>query len=324
MSGDHDHPIRMPSALTRRQLLQVAAAGMGVAAVGGIASARSAHAVSTRISLPGFSHFADAISTFRSGAWFLVEVTGALPDHTMMVGITSWQQQIPLPQDYTGAMAWKLPARPVAATHPISLSTSLRRQAVALAVNGVPIFNALNNTGTDSFLAGELDDWGGHCGRGDDYHYHVAPLHLEKVVGPGVPIAYALDGYPIYGATEPNGSAMRALDTATHGHVWRGSFHYHGTSTYPYTIAAMRGKVTVNDDMISPQPVTRPVRPPMDPLPGAHITGFTRRGSSHFRLTYVLDGKRYRIRYRATMSRVQITYISPDGSRREETYERAP
>ncbi|MGB4709182.1 MAG: hypothetical protein WBH50_06565, partial [Fuerstiella sp.] len=38
----------------------------------------------------------------------------------------------------------------------------------------------------DTLLAGELDEWGGHCGRGDDYHYHTAPVHLETIVGKGV------------------------------------------------------------------------------------------------------------------------------------------
>ena len=54
---------------------------------------------------------------------------------------------------------------------------------------------ALNNRGDDALLAGELDDWGGHCGRADDYHYHIAPTHLQTVVGKKVPIAYALDGF---------------------------------------------------------------------------------------------------------------------------------
>ena len=66
-------------------------------------------------------------------------------------------------------------------------------------MNGVPIFNAPNNRGEDAFLIGELDDWGGHAGRADDYHYHAAPLHLQEIVGDAAPIAYALDGYPIYG-----------------------------------------------------------------------------------------------------------------------------
>ena len=63
---------------------------------------------------------------------------------------------------------------------------------VALAVNGVPIFNPIKNNGkTDTLLAGELDRWGGHCGRADDYHYHIAPVHLEKIVGAGNPVAVA-------------------------------------------------------------------------------------------------------------------------------------
>ena len=60
----------------------------------------------------------------------------------------------------------------------------------------MPIFNPLNNRGDDAYLFGELDNFGGHCGRADDYHYHLAPVHLEKTIGKGLPIAYALDGYP--------------------------------------------------------------------------------------------------------------------------------
>ena len=128
------------------------------------------------------------------GELWLVESNG-MPSHNMMVGITSWQQQVPLPQPYTGANAWRIPAHPTLADTPISAKTSLYRGAIALAVNGVPIFNALNNRGDDAYLAGELDQWGGHSGRADDYHYHIAPLHLQTVVGAAKPIAYALDGF---------------------------------------------------------------------------------------------------------------------------------
>ena len=82
----------------------------------------------------------------------------------------------------------------------MSAKTNFFRGAIALAVNGVPIFNPIKNNGvTDTLIAGELDKWGGHCGRADDYHYHVAPVHLEKLTGKGKPLAFALDGYPIYG-----------------------------------------------------------------------------------------------------------------------------
>ena len=112
-----------------------------------------------------------------SGSWR----SNGMPSHNMMVGITSWQQQVPVPQPYTGANAWQIPAAPTLAATPISAKTALYRGAIALAVNGVPIFNALNNRGDDAYLAGELDEWGGHAGRADDYHYHVAPLHLQSM-----------------------------------------------------------------------------------------------------------------------------------------------
>src|SRR5213078_3535080 len=122
--------------------------------------------------------------TFRADDGFFYIESNAFPKRAMMVGITAWQQQVPLPQPYTGKNAWRIPLKPVVADKPIYAKKALYRGAIALAVDGVPIFNALNNRGEDAFLAGELDEWGGHCGRADDYHYHVAPLHLQETVGP--------------------------------------------------------------------------------------------------------------------------------------------
>ena len=197
-------------------------------------------AVSALNTLPGFDEFASTVKVFASGDYWQVESNG-LPAHNMMVGITSWQQQVPLPMTYKGSNAWQLPKQPALADNPVSAKTSLYRGAIALAVNGVPIFNALNNRGEDAFLVGELDKWGGHCGRADDYHYHVAPLHLATIVGSAKPIAYALDGFAIYGSTEPDGSTMKKLD-AYNGHIGTdGVYHYHGTTTYPYINGGMRG-----------------------------------------------------------------------------------
>ncbi len=105
--------------------------------------------------------------------------------------------------------------------------------AIALAANGVPIFNALNNRGVDSFSIGELDDYGGHCGRADDYHYHAAPLHLQTKLGPSLPLGYALDGYPLYGLKEPNGDTVTGLDELNGHSDSAGKYHYHSTLTYP-------------------------------------------------------------------------------------------
>jgi len=161
-----------------------------------------------------FQPFAGNVKTLTDQNDLLVESNG-MPSHPMMVGITSWQQQVPLPQPYTGNNAWRIPLHPVPAQTPLSAKTNFFRGAIALAVNGVPIFNPIKNDGrTDTFLAGELDKWGGHCGRADDYHYHIAPVHLEDVVGAGQPIAYALDGYPIYGYQHPGTTGFAPLDAS--------------------------------------------------------------------------------------------------------------
>ena len=99
--------------------------------------------------------------------FYYLESTG-IPTHKMMVGITEWQQQAPLPQDFTGDNAFKIPRHPVFADKPVSAKTALFSGAIAVAVNGIPIFNPIKNDGrTDTYLAGELDVFGGHCGRAD-------------------------------------------------------------------------------------------------------------------------------------------------------------
>jgi hypothetical protein len=153
----------------------------------------------------------------RADGDFLYVGSNGLPDHNMMVGITAWQQQVPLPQPYFDDNAWRIPLKPVPAKEPAMIKGRFLRGAIALAVNGIPIFNPQNNRGEISYEIGELDQWGGHCGRADDYHYHITPLHLQAQVGKGMPVAYALDGYPIYGLTEPDGSPVANLDEC-HGH----------------------------------------------------------------------------------------------------------
>ena len=85
-----------------------------------------------------------AIKTRWDDRYFYVESNG-MPDHQMMVGITSWQQQVPLPQKYTGDNAWQIPLHPVPAKTPASTKDRFLRGAIAVAANGIPIFNPLNN-----------------------------------------------------------------------------------------------------------------------------------------------------------------------------------
>ena len=188
----------------------------------------------------------------------------------------------------------------------------------------MPIFNALNNRGEDAFLIGELDEWGGHCGQGDDYHYHVAPLHLQAVVGRTNPIAYALDGFPIYGDSEPDGTPMQALDEFNGHYDAAGNYHYHGTTTYPYINGGLRGVVTVADDQIEPQPHIHPVRPPQQPLDGAVITDFQRDADDTYRLTYTRAGGTYTVAYQRTADAYSFVFTDAAGNRTSETYRIPP
>jgi hypothetical protein len=262
--------------------------------------------------LADFQAFKDKLRFRWTENYFFIDSTG-LPDHPMMIGITNWQQQVPLPQPYTGKNAWQIPLKPKLAEKPISAKNALMRGAIALAVNGIPIFNALNNRGEDAFLIGELDEYGGHCGKGDDYHYHIAPLHLEKIVGKGKPIAYALDGFPLFGLTEEN------LDEFNGRFDKDGNYRYHSTKTYPYINGGMRGVVEVRGDQVEPQPRAGPIRPEGRPLKGAKITGFTVDDEKkNFSLKYEVHGETRKINYKVNPNG-SFTFVFIDGKGNEET-----
>ena len=115
---------------------------------------------------------------------------------------------------------------------------------------------------------------------------------------------------------------MRPLD-GCHGHVFRGSYHYHGTMVYPYTCGKMRGVVDVGAGQINPQPVTTPFRPSTSPLAGAAITGFDSPSANSYVLDYRLDGQIYSVAYQIVGEIVNFEFTAPDGSVTHQTYSRA-
>ena len=253
---------------------------------------------------------------------YLYVGSDGMPTHPMMVGITAWQQQVPLPQSYYGKNAWSIPLQPVPAAEGMSAKTNFFRGAIAVAANGIPIFNPIKNDGrTDTFLAGELDQYGGHAGRADDYHYHVAPWHLAERLGTSLPLAYALDGYPIYGLNEPDGSQVTGLDSF-HGHTDAGGeYHYHASKSYPYINGGFHGQVSVQGGGVDPQPNATPVREATTPLPGAKITGFeSSPEQNRYRVEFMQGGKKGSVAYQVFGNRqVQFAFTDPDGTTREQT-----
>ncbi len=265
-----------------------------------------------------FTPFKPKVRFYWDGTTFYEESDNT-PDPAMMpnlmVGITSWQQQVPVPAAYfagttnpensTSSLGygqpnyWRLPLVPVPSASPIPISAgNFQRGAVALAANGIAIFNPKNNTGAASYQIGELDAYGGHCGLADDYHYHIIPTHLLSAFG-GVlsndkPVAWALDGYPIYGYVEPDGTARQALD-ADGGHdIGSGwGYHYHaigtttvdathpyGTPQSPYLMSNFHGTVVNFGGQVDGQPEVGPIRASgtggytAQPVSGASIVAF--------------------------------------------------
>lgn len=317
---NHEHEVRHLAEIHRRKFLQLSGIAFGIAFTNSIFSIDSAAALPSA-KLPGFSAFAKTVKVFKADKYYLVESNG-IPAHQMMVGIKSWQQQVPTVQNYSGTNAWSIPIKPVIAGNPISARDHFLRGAIAIAVNGVPIFNALNNRGDDALLAGELDDWGGHCGRADDYHYHIAPIHLQTIVGKKAPIAYALDGFPIYGEMEVDGKKVIGLD-AFNGHFdSKKNYHYHATKIYPYINGGFKGVVTEIDGQVDPQSLTKAFRPAGEPLRGAVITGLERVGDSSFDLKYTINGSEFHVKYKASLEEVNMQFIDPSGSIRTEVYQR--
>ncbi len=267
------------------------------------------------------------VSTRWDDSYFYVESQG-IPDHQMMVGITAWIAQVPTPHDYTGTNAWLIPLTATYADNPISIETDFQRGAIGVAANGIPIFNPLNASGLVSQQIGELDAYGGHSGRGDDYHYHTAPLHLETT-SVLQPIAYALDGFAVYGSKEPDGTNMNALDNY-HGHEYGDSYHYHGTETYPYMIAAMRGEVALSgtspQTQVEPQPVGQAFRGDPHPINSDNLVIddlVQKTGGNGYVLSYTSNGIQGSVDYSWDDNGL-YTFIfnDTDGSTTTETFQR--
>lgn len=184
-----------------------------------------------------------ATMTSCSGDTAVIESNGRVDDiyYPMMAGIqeNGWNGQYPVEQDYNGNNAFVFPLTPELATEPrIQI-----RNAVGMAVNGIPIFfpqtpgstgqpSCILETSTDGCLRdaivdGEMDRCGGHAGRGNDYHYHQLTNEpgclidiVANEIGPDAPVGIMYDGFSVYprvldGSTEFGYTYQDALSGST-------------------------------------------------------------------------------------------------------------
>ena len=239
--------------------LLVAAAGIGAPAAQPAGKGKPSTCAEHR---QAFKRFSAEVTTRCSGGLLYVSSNG-LPDHEVMVGITRWIWQVPLPQPYVGENSLRIPLRPRVARQ---ITESTGKGAVGVAVNGIPIFKPTDGSGIytpehDPNLTGELDHCGGHAGGADDYHYHYGSDCLVHELGSkGALAGYAIDGFPIYGYREPDGDKHGKLDRCN-GHRTKGlGYHYHFTRDRPYVVLCYRGTPAFPN-----QPATTPVRMPHGP-----------------------------------------------------------
>ncbi|RBW46434.1 PEBP family protein [Psychromonas sp. B3M02] len=229
------------------------------------------------------------------------------PDHQMMTGITSTNEQVPVPAlDYSAPI--KL--QPKKADQITTIDA-----AVGVAVNGVPIYDYSSqgelsieqyDAAHDTLALGQLDICGGHSGRGDDYHYHVSPTCMINTMsnqGSDAIIGWGYDGYPLYGNKNPGGTTIseNTLDVCNGQSDPEFGYRYHTSIKPPYIIQCLVGEVDTNQlPRVAPlsgdtQGIRADLRPPQGSVENLqYIT--EKDGSRSMRYSY--QGKEYFTTYR--------------------------
>lgn len=117
---------------------------------------------------------------------------------------------------------------------------------IGISVNGVVLFNqyaAMRQPLTSEIVS--FDRYNGHPNPNNQYHYHFEPLSITAS-GRSRLIGVLLDGFPVYGPIDSDGSTPSNLD-GCNGHTSAtadfsgGIYHYHTTTNVPYISGCFRG-----------------------------------------------------------------------------------
>ncbi len=140
----------------------------------------------------------------------------------------------------------QLPRDPEKAASPSCVPMGM----VGVALNGVAIFNALDDAGRDAVAHEVQDLCSGHPQQAGEYHYHGPSPCLPDETANETLIGYAIDGFGIFSMYDATGRELTDADLdACHGRVstidWDGKrvslYHYVLTREYPYTIGCFEG-----------------------------------------------------------------------------------
>jgi hypothetical protein len=153
------------------------------------------------------------------------------------------------------SFSWTVPADPVPATTPSCTPLG----PIGVFVNGVVMFNALDDAGRDAGAHEVQDSCAGHPQGQEVYHYHdfSACLSTAANSAPGSSslVGYALDGYGVYVERDAQGNLPTDADLdSCHGRtstvVWDGKstemYHYDVTLEYPYFVGCFHGTPVSN------------------------------------------------------------------------------
>jgi hypothetical protein len=234
-------------------------------------------------------------------------ISSTYPDHELMTGITGTNEQIPVP-----AVGY---AAPIKLTPKKVDKLTTIDAAVGVAVNGVPIYDYssqgeldLNSYDEkhDTLALGQLDNCGGHAGRGDDYHYHVSPTCMIDAMNNKANdaiIGWAYDGYPLYGNKNPDGSEIVSgeLDLCNGQADQTFGYRYQTSTTPPYIIQCLVGEVDTNKlPRVAPlsgdkEKIRADLKPPKDGV--ENLTHIVSQDGSRT-MTYLYHGAEYFTTYK--------------------------
>lgn len=143
-------------------------------------------------------------------------------------------------------LTFALPLQPVVADQ----ASCAPMGTSGVALNGVPIFNALDDAGRDAVAHEVQDRCHGHPQSHGIYHYHGPSDCVPGNTENNVLVGYALDSFGIYSGPDDVGREITNADLdECHGRVgrvmWNGQlatmYHYVMTREYPYTLGCFRG-----------------------------------------------------------------------------------
>lgn len=131
-----------------------------------------------------------------------------------------------------------------------SSPTCVPMGAIGYALNGVAIYNALDDAGRDAVAHEVQDKCDGHPQSAGEYHYHGPSDCMANANENNTLVGYALDGFGIYSKFDANGKEYTNADLdECHGITseveWNGKmvnmYHYVLTQEYPYTVGCFKG-----------------------------------------------------------------------------------